>query len=172
MRDPAQTKKSAMKDVSNDSSIDLTLPPISDPETLALYDEFQNQVRAQRVDVGSRIESALSQGETLADQLAALDTLKTWLDSFRPLPAAVLEELQKFYRVSLTYNSNAIEGNTLTQQAHFRFVSIHPFRDGNGRTARLLMNLCLLRAGLSHHCDHQCAPGAVHRGLSDWAKPE
>lgn len=27
--------------------------------------------------------------------------------------------------------------------AHFRFVSIHPFIDGNGRTARLLMNLIL-----------------------------
>lgn len=32
-------------------------------------------------------------------------------------------------------------------EAHLRFVSIHPFRDGNGRTARLLMNLLLLRAG-------------------------
>ena len=32
-------------------------------------------------------------------------------------------------------------------EAHFRFVSIHPFRDGNGRTGRLLMNLLLLRAG-------------------------
>jgi Fic family protein len=31
--------------------------------------------------------------------------------------------------------------------AHYRFVSIHPFRDGNGRTARLLMNLLLIRAG-------------------------
>lgn len=32
-------------------------------------------------------------------------------------------------------------------QAHYRLVSIHPFADGNGRTARLLMNLILLRAG-------------------------
>lgn len=32
-------------------------------------------------------------------------------------------------------------------EAHLRFISIHPFRDGNGRTARLLMNLLLLRAG-------------------------
>ena len=32
-------------------------------------------------------------------------------------------------------------------EAHFRLVAIHPFSDGNGRTARLLMNLLLLRGG-------------------------
>lgn len=31
--------------------------------------------------------------------------------------------------------------------AHRRFVAIHPFNDGNGRTARLLMNLILIRGG-------------------------
>jgi Fic family protein len=31
--------------------------------------------------------------------------------------------------------------------AHRRLVSIHPFNDGNGRTARLLMNLVLMRGG-------------------------
>jgi Fic family protein len=31
--------------------------------------------------------------------------------------------------------------------AHFRLAAIHPFADGNGRTARLLMNLLLIRAG-------------------------
>lgn len=30
---------------------------------------------------------------------------------------------------------------------HYRFVSIHPFIDGNGRTARLLMNFALTQAG-------------------------
>lgn len=32
-------------------------------------------------------------------------------------------------------------------EAHYRLVSIHPFVDGNGRTARLLMNLLLLMYG-------------------------
>jgi Fic family protein len=31
--------------------------------------------------------------------------------------------------------------------AHFRLTAIHPFSDGNGRTARLLMNLLLIRSG-------------------------
>lgn len=31
--------------------------------------------------------------------------------------------------------------------AHFRLTAIHPFGDGNGRTARLLMNLVLIRGG-------------------------
>lgn len=32
-------------------------------------------------------------------------------------------------------------------QLHTDFVKIHPFIDGNGRTARLLLNLELLKAG-------------------------
>ena len=35
----------------------------------------------------------------------------------------------------------------LAALAHHRLVHIHPFVDGNGRTARLLMNLLLMKAG-------------------------
>jgi hypothetical protein len=39
--------------------------------------------------------------------------------------------------------------------AHRHLVEIHPFNDGNGRTARLLMNLVLLRGGIRRS---PCAP--------------
>ena len=35
----------------------------------------------------------------------------------------------------------------IASDAHFKLVSIHPFVDGNGRTARLLMNLLLMQVG-------------------------
>jgi Fic family protein len=35
-------------------------------------------------------------------------------------------------------------------ELHYNLVAIHPFRDGNGRTARLLMNYHLLRHGYPH----------------------
>jgi Fic family protein len=41
----------------------------------------------------------------------------------------------------------AIHPVNLAAQAHHRLVAIHPFVDGNGRTARLVMNLLLMRKG-------------------------
>lgn len=35
----------------------------------------------------------------------------------------------------------------LAAEAHYQLVTIHPFSDGNGRTARLLMNMMLLTSG-------------------------
>lgn len=43
-----------------------------------------------------------------------INKLKIELDSLRPLPAAGVKNLDEIYRVEWTYNSNAIEGNTLT----------------------------------------------------------
>jgi Fic family protein len=47
--------------------------------------------------------------------LSKIDDLKAELDSYRPLPPDALEQLRRFYRVGLTYSSNALEGNTLTE---------------------------------------------------------
>ena len=45
------------------------------------------------------------------------------------------------------------------KKRHIEFLKIHPFLDGNGRTARILMNLKRLYAGMEllviHHGDEQ-----------------
>ncbi len=194
------------------------------------------------------------------DKLRQLEAKKKRLDSYKPLQNELIKNLEEWFRIELTYTSNAIEGNTLTRQetamvveegltvqgksltehqeainhaaafdyiqtlvdkkrqeltakdildihsiilnkiddvnkgryrsvvvrlkgsetilpnplkvpklmeefikwlqsdnsdhpikiaidVHFKLVSIHPFVDGNGRTARLLMNLLLMQAG-------------------------
>lgn len=43
-----------------------------------------------------------------------VDELKRQLDQHRPLPVAAVKNLRDVYRVEWTYNSNAIEGNTLS----------------------------------------------------------
>ena len=188
-----------------------------------------------------------------------IDRNKAKIDALRPMSASLLQQIRDYYRIGLTYSSNALEGNSLTEtetkvlledgltvggkpirdyyeatgharaydyihtlaqgeelgeaqlktihrlfyslidetragqyrqeqvivsgsrypvptpakigelmngvcrwlstqekilhpvefaaRAHKEFVFIHPFVDGNGRVARLLMNLCLLRQG-------------------------
>ena len=53
-------------------------------------------------------------------------------------------------------------------QGHFELTSIHPFADGNGRGARLLMNLMLLRGGYPPLAirpqDRKCYLDALERG--------
>lgn len=41
---------------------------------------------------------------------------KRRLDQFRPLPPGLVSNLEKWFKVELTYTSNALEGNTLTRQ--------------------------------------------------------
>ncbi len=193
------------------------------------------------------------------DRTADIDKIKNEIDQYRPLPEYFMPMLKDYFRIGLTYSSNALEGNTLTEtetkviiedgltiggktlrehfevvghsqaydfmwskaqddqfteddicklhhlfyyrideknaghyrtvpvfisgtdyefpkpaylfslmskfvheipelkkqyhpvffaaMVHMQFVNIHPFIDGNGRTARLLMNLALLQSG-------------------------
>lgn len=42
------------------------------------------------------------------------DEYKAKIDNYRPLSQQILEQLKAYYKISLTYTSNAIEGNSLT----------------------------------------------------------
>lgn len=55
-----------------------------------------------------------------------------------------VEKLIQWYQSDEAQHISDIERAAIF---HYRFVSIHPFDDGNGRLARLLMNLILMRDG-------------------------
>ncbi|CCE23758.1 Fic family protein [Methylotuvimicrobium alcaliphilum] len=59
---------------------------------------------------------------------------------FLPVPEQMAELVESYH---------AVDGHPLERAArlHVDFVKIHPFVDGNGRTARLLMNFDLMKAG-------------------------
>jgi Fic family protein len=48
-------------------------------------------------------------------QVQELDHLKRDIDQFRPFSAHTVSELRRYFRIGLTWSSNALEGNTLTE---------------------------------------------------------
>lgn len=64
--------------------------------------------------VDARTYAKTSVKKSYAPILEQVDTLKKSLDSCRPLTPAEVEAIKEVFIVEHTYNSNAIEGNTLT----------------------------------------------------------
>ena len=62
-------------------------------------------------------------------------------------PPEQIEPLMKEFFHWLSTQEKLLHPVAFAAKAHKDFVFIHPFVDGNGRVARLLMNLCLLRQG-------------------------
>jgi len=60
-------------------------------------------------------------------------------------PLQIQEKMNEF--IEWIHQPTIEEPILLATLVHLKFVSIHPFIDGNGRTARLLMNLILLQNG-------------------------
>ncbi len=60
-------------------------------------------------------------------------------------PAQIPVEMDKYFQ--WFFNERKLHPVLLAAEAHYRLVAIHPFIDGNGRTARLLMNLVLMQYG-------------------------
>ena len=59
-------------------------------------------------------------------------------------PLKVADEMQALI-TWYNENQNTIHPIELASIFHYRFVAIHPFNDCNGRTARLLMNIILMK---------------------------
>lgn len=63
-------------------------------------------------------------------------------------PVQVEAEVEKLLQWQEEYQENGVDPLILAGWFHHRFTQIHPYQDGNGRVARALTTLVLLRADL------------------------
>ncbi len=76
---------------------------------------------------------------------------------------ALMHDLIEWYRNELTQNNT---GNWLLAAIfHYKFIRIHPFDDGNGRLARILMNFILMQQGFAPAVIKTGEKGAYFRAL-------
>lgn len=59
------------------------------------------------------------------DILTKIDSIKSVLDVYRPFSDHVVKQLRDYYRIGMTYTSNAIEGNTLTESETKVIININ-----------------------------------------------
>ncbi|KAE9555089.1 hypothetical protein FO519_001664 [Halicephalobus sp. NKZ332] len=75
-------------------------------------------------------------------------TTQVYVGDFTPPPPSqVMKELVEMVNWLNDEDTLRIDAVELAALTHYKLVYIHPFIDGNGRTARLLMNFILMQAG-------------------------
>ena len=51
----------------------------------------------------------------MIDRLKQIDEIKARIDGHRPLDAHMIKQVREYFRIGMTYSSNALEGNSLTE---------------------------------------------------------
>ena len=84
-----------------------------------------------------------------ADQAGQYRSIQVYISGTEYIPPSPedVPHLMKHLADQIRSSRSALHPIELAAMAHKRLVDIHPFVDGNGRTARLLMNLVLVNAG-------------------------
>jgi len=113
--------------------------------------DFVIELASDQTPLGEReireIHSLVMKGQANGDsgRYRNLDVKAAGTDYVYPSHLKVPELMEGF--VEWLGSSPDLHPVDLASEAHLRFVTIHPFRDGNGRVGRLLLNLLLLRHG-------------------------
>ena len=93
--------------------------------------------------------------------------------AFAKVPKAVADFCEWLNAQIQTINRNDVAAcYRLSFEAHFRLVTIHPWVDGNGRTARLLMNIVQRQLGLIPSIVSKENKGAYIQALIDSREAE
>lgn len=67
---------------------------------------------------------------------------------YEPVPTNLVKEYMSDLEKFINNDRDGMDPVIKTILAHYQFEKIHPFGDGNGRTGRILLVLCLMHHGL------------------------
>lgn len=84
--------------------------------------------------------------ESNAGQWRKQSIIVSGTDYVFPAANEIEEEMQKL-GIWIEENRQTMHPVKFAAMLHLKFVTVHPFIDGNGRTARLIMNLALIQKG-------------------------
>ena len=98
-------------------------------------------------NTGSQYRTAVGEFDCSMGEyrLVGVHAGKRTFPDYRKVPSLMKKLIQYIDSEQEKQNVDVLQ---LAFEVHFRFVSIHPFADGNGRVARLLMNFFLSYYGL------------------------
>jgi len=126
--------------------------PIEDIKEVEAHDRVFREVLAYEKDLSLRVillwHKRLSE-ETKPDIAWKIRAHQVAISGSRfmpPSPVEVQPLLREFFRW-YDRNKSSLHPVELAAGVHLRFVTVHPFADGNGRMSRLLMNFVLQRRG-------------------------
>lgn len=116
------------------------------------YDFMLNLARKQDMDITEKDIKKLHQlfyQKVDAEKAGQYRTIQVYISGTDYIPPSPVDVPQLMNHMVDQIRSSKITLHPieLAAMAHKRLVDIHPFVDGNGRTARLLMNLILVNAG-------------------------
>lgn len=126
--------------------------PLEDIKEVEAHDRVFREVLAFKKDITLRMVLLWHKRlfeQTKPDIAGNVRTHQVAISGSRfmpPSPVEVQPLLREFFRW-YDRNKSSLHPVELAAAVHLRFVTIHPFADGNGRMSRLLMNFVLQKHG-------------------------
>jgi len=127
---------------------------LAEEDILSLHRLFYQQIDSEKAGHYRNVKAASKREQSgacfdSAKREQARPEINVYISGSRYAVASVSKIPAEMQKLVKWYNENEkkLHPVELAATLHQRFVYIHPFVDGNGRVARLLMNLALLRNG-------------------------
>ena len=146
--------------------------PLEDIKEVEAHDRVFHDVLEYRKDISSQIVLLWHKRlfeETKPDIAGRIRAHQVAISGSRfmpPSPVEVRPLLREFFRW-YDKNKSSLHPVELAAAVHLRFVTVHPFADGNGRMSRLLMNFVLQKHGFPllniHYEDRRSYYNALER---------